>query len=49
MMKFLKHNDVPQGLSSSIFPTNVGNAEKFLSREEVIGIANVNIGLLEQK
>ena len=40
-----KHNDVPQGLSSSIFTTNVGNAEKFLSqRGSDCGIANVNIG-----
>ena len=40
-----KHNDVPQGLSSSIFTTNVVNAEKFLSqRGSDCGIANVNIG-----
>ena len=40
-----KHNDVPQGLSSSIFTTNVSNAEKFLSqRGSDCGIANVNIG-----
>ena len=40
-----KHNDVPQGLSSSIFTTNVGNAEKFLSQRGCdCGIANVNIG-----
>ena len=39
------HNDVPQGLSSSIFTTNVRNAERFLSnRGSDCGIANVNIG-----
>ena len=39
------HNDVPQGLSSSIFTTNIANAEKFLSqRGSDCGIANVNIG-----
>ena len=39
------HNDVPQGLSSSIFTTNVRNAERFLSnRGSECGIANVNIG-----
>ena len=39
------HNDVPQGLSSSIFTNNVQNAELFLShRGSDCGIANVNIG-----
>ena len=39
------HNDVPQGLSSSIFTTNVLNSETFLSHEgSDCGIANVNIG-----
>ena len=39
------HNDVPQGLSSSIFTTNVKNAEYFLSAVgSDCGIANVNIG-----
>lgn len=39
------HNDVPQGLSSSIFTTNVLNSESFLSHEgSDCGIANVNIG-----
>jgi aldehyde dehydrogenase (NAD+) len=39
------HNDVPQGLSSSIFTTSVLSAEKFLShRGSDCGIANVNIG-----
>ncbi len=39
------HNDVPQGLSSSIFTTNLLNAETFLShRGSDCGIANVNIG-----
>jgi aldehyde dehydrogenase (NAD+) len=39
------HNDVPQGLSSSIFTTNVREAERFLSAEgSDCGIANVNIG-----
>ena len=39
------HNDVPQGLSSSIFTTNLKSAEKFLShRGSDCGIANVNIG-----
>ena len=40
-----EHNDVPQGLSSSIFTTNLKSAEKFLShRGSDCGIANVNIG-----
>tara|TARA_Y100000814_G_scaffold280395_1_gene243763 strand:- start:428 stop:1942 length:1515 start_codon:yes stop_codon:yes gene_type:complete len=39
------HNDVPQGLSSSIFTSNIINAETFLShRGSDCGIANVNIG-----
>ena len=39
------HNDVPQGLSSSIFTTNIKNAERFLSSlGSDCGIANVNIG-----
>jgi aldehyde dehydrogenase (NAD+) len=39
------HNDVPQGLSSSIFTTNMISAETFLShRGSDCGIANVNVG-----
>jgi aldehyde dehydrogenase (NAD+) len=39
------HNDVPQGLSSSIFTLNVREAERFTSPEgSDCGIANVNIG-----
>jgi aldehyde dehydrogenase (NAD+) len=39
------HNDVPQGLSSSIFTTNLREAEQFLSAAgSDCGIANVNIG-----
>src|SRR5205823_14999802 len=39
------HNQVPQGLSSSIFTTNLTAAETFLSaRGSDCGIANVNIG-----
>jgi aldehyde dehydrogenase (NAD+) len=39
------HNNVPQGLSSAIFSTNVLETEKFLSQEgSDCGIANVNIG-----
>jgi aldehyde dehydrogenase (NAD+) len=39
------HNDVPQGLSSSIFTTNLREAEQFLSvTGSDCGIANVNIG-----
>jgi L-aminoadipate-semialdehyde dehydrogenase len=39
------HNDVPQGLSSAIFTTNLTSAETFLSaRGSDCGIANVNIG-----
>jgi aldehyde dehydrogenase (NAD+) len=39
------HNDVPQGLSSSIFSLNLREAERFLSATgSDCGIANVNIG-----
>jgi aldehyde dehydrogenase (NAD+) len=39
------HNDVPQGLSSSIFTMNLREAERFLSATgSDCGIANVNIG-----
>ena len=39
------HNDVPQGLSSCIFTTDVREAETFLSSNgSDCGIANVNIG-----
>ena len=39
------HNEVPQGLTSAIFTTNVLRAETFLShRGSDCGIANVNIG-----
>ncbi len=39
------HNDVPQGLSSAIFSTNILETEKFLSSVgSDCGIANVNIG-----
>jgi aldehyde dehydrogenase (NAD+) len=39
------HNDVPLGLSSSIFTTNMREAERFLSAAgSDCGIANVNIG-----
>ncbi|MEU1146838.1 aldehyde dehydrogenase family protein [Streptomyces sp. NPDC005863] len=39
------HNDVPQGLSSSIFTRDQQEAERFLSSEgSDCGIANVNIG-----
>ena len=39
------HNEVPQGLSSSIFSRNILETEKFLSHEgSDCGIANVNIG-----
>jgi aldehyde dehydrogenase (NAD+) len=39
------HNDVPQGLASSIFTTDLREAERFLSTEgSDCGIANVNIG-----
>ncbi len=37
------HNDVPQGLSSAIFTTDIGEEEEFLSaRGSDCGIANVN-------
>jgi aldehyde dehydrogenase (NAD+) len=39
------HNDVPQGLSSSIFSNDLRETETFLSaRGSDCGIANVNIG-----
>mgnify|MGYP001138963332 CR=1 FL=1 len=39
------HNDVPQGLSSAMFTTNLIAAETFLSAEgSDCGIANINIG-----
>jgi aldehyde dehydrogenase (NAD+) len=39
------HNDVPQGLSSSIFTMNLREAERFLAADgSDCGIANVNIG-----
>jgi aldehyde dehydrogenase (NAD+) len=39
------HNDVPQGLASSIFTTDLREAERFLSAAgSDCGIANVNIG-----
>ncbi|HSW20144.1 MAG TPA: aldehyde dehydrogenase family protein [Ramlibacter sp.] len=39
------HNDVPQGLSSSIFSNDLREAEAFLSADgSDCGIANVNIG-----
>ncbi len=39
------HNDVPQGLSSAIFTTNLLEAEQFISHAgSDCGIANVNIG-----
>jgi aldehyde dehydrogenase (NAD+) len=39
------HNDVPQGLSSAMFTTNLISAEAFLSpRGSDCGIANINIG-----
>ena len=39
------HNDVPQGLSSAVFTTNLLTAEAFLSAAgSDCGIANVNIG-----
>jgi aldehyde dehydrogenase (NAD+) len=39
------HNDVPQGLASSIFTTDLREAEQFLSAGgSDCGIANVNIG-----
>jgi aldehyde dehydrogenase (NAD+) len=39
------HNDVPQGLSSAMFSTNMLESEKFLSYAgSDCGIANINIG-----
>jgi aldehyde dehydrogenase (NAD+) len=39
------HNDVPQGLSSAMFTTNLIGAETFLSPDgSDCGIANINIG-----
>jgi len=39
------HNSVPQGLSSSLFTTQMQNMESFLSaRGSDCGIANINIG-----
>jgi len=39
------HNDVPQGLSSAMFTTNLISAETFLSHRGCdCGIANINIG-----
>ncbi|MEP6536439.1 MAG: aldehyde dehydrogenase family protein [Bryobacteraceae bacterium] len=39
------HNDVPQGLSSALFTTNLSAAETFLSAAgSDCGIANINIG-----
>jgi aldehyde dehydrogenase (NAD+) len=39
------HNDVPQGLSSSIFTMDVREAERFVAADgSDCGIANVNIG-----
>ncbi len=39
------HNDVPQGLSSSMFTTSLISAETFLShRGSDCGIANINLG-----
>lgn len=37
------HNGVPQGLSSTIFTSELAESERFLSRSDC-GIANVNIG-----
>ena len=39
------HNNVPQGLSSAMFTSNMFSAERFLSHEgSDCGIANINIG-----
>ena len=39
------HNEVPQGLSSAMFTTDLRKAERFLSHEgSDCGIANINIG-----
>ena len=41
----LAHNNVPQGLSSAMFTSNVINAETFLSHAgSDCGIANINLG-----
>jgi aldehyde dehydrogenase (NAD+) len=41
----VKHNEVPQGLSSCIFTTNMQEAERFIAASgSDCGIANVNIG-----
>lgn len=41
----LAHNNVPQGLSSAMFTSNVMNAETFLSHAgSDCGIANINLG-----
>ena len=41
----LAHNNVPQGLSSAMFSSNVMNAETFLSHAgSDCGIANINLG-----
>ena len=37
------HNDVPQGLSSAIFTSELAESERFISRSDC-GITNVNIG-----
>jgi len=40
-----QHNDVPQGLSGSMFTNNLQSAEKFLSHSGCdCGIANINVG-----
>jgi aldehyde dehydrogenase (NAD+) len=39
------HNDVPQGLSSAVFPNDLREAERFLSGSgSDCGISNVNLG-----
>src|SRR5256886_1434551 len=39
------HNDVPQGLSSAVFTSDVREAERFVSASgSDCGIANINIG-----
>jgi aldehyde dehydrogenase (NAD+) len=39
------HNDVPQGLASSIFTNDIREAERFMAADgSDCGIANVNIG-----
>src|SRR5699024_12185440 len=37
------HNDVPQGLSSAIFTSELAESERFISRSDC-GITNANIG-----